>query len=492
MIDRRRRQLVLGWAGAATAGITGCADVGSAPKRRLPMPRIAGFKGRLIERSSVDYDDWLSAMVWQMRKPERFPEFILRPNSVADISAAIKFAGRHQLKVSVRSGGHHIWAASVRDGGILLDLSQFRQHQIERPGLARFGPSLWARDVMLALEPHKQGFPVAHCATVPLGGYLLGGGMGLNGDEWGGMACNTLVGGSVITAGGELLMVSEKEHPELLWAMRGGSGALPFVVTEMTVKTFDRPPGAFTATYLYPLGLLESALDLLDQIEQLAPSNTELLALMLHNPSAPPDAPPEMQKAIAVRVQVYAASEQAAAPTLKEIAGLPAASTSVFRMGPLVESFEKLFVDSMDWRRGFGFGRFAVENAWVDNRREAVSAVADAYLRAPSWKSHVVIQPKLRKAVDGYGAFSRAAGTYIGLYSVWDEGVNDRQNEGWLRDLSGALDNFSVGHYVNEIDARNDQQRLQDCYSKDSWQTLRSLRRKWDPQNVLHDFPGMS
>ena len=158
----------------------------------------------------------------------------------------------------------------------------------------------------------------------------------------------------------------------------------------------------------------------------------------------------------------------------------------------MTETFEQLFSSSMDWRRGFGFGRFAVENAWCDDRRAAVEAIAKVYVNAPSWKSHVVVQPKLAQAIDGHGAFSVAADTYIGIYSVWDDDETDTANIRWLREMSKTLDEHAVGHYINEIDAFTNGARAKQCFSAASWQRLRKLRADWDPDEVLFDFPGQA
>ena len=460
---------------------------------RAKSRRIDGFAGRIVEKGDDEYEAWRRGMIWQMRKPDRFPELIVRPETTSDVGAALRHARRNGLRAAIRSGGHNISGASLRDDSMLIDLSGFRQMQVaEGRGTARIGPSLWARDVMDHLASYDYGFPVAHCATVPLGGYALGGGLGLNGDEWGGMASSCIVGGTLVLASGETVRVSENDNEELLWAMRGGGGALPGVVTEIEVRTFARPAGVFSATYVYPLAELDAALALLDGIVERQPPNTEILALMLHNPQAPQEAPPEMKKAIAVRAQVYANSDTDAAAELDAIAALPETARSVFSLPSLPESFEKLFVDSMDWRRGFGFGRFAVENAWTGETGAAVRAVAADFLEAPSWKTHVVIQPKLRLPDAGDGAFSVAGSTYIGLYCVWDEQNQDAASDAWLRRASGTLDSHATGHYVNEIDAFDATERLRSCYSEAAWKRLRAIRRQWDPDDVFHDFPGLS
>ena len=418
MSSNGRRWFIKSAFAGAAASLVGCGKPNKGGltenSSSTSLPRIAGFSGRIVEKNDLAYEEWRRGMIWQMKKPERFPDFILRPNTDADVAAVMRFAHSEGLQVSARSGGHHVWAASIRESGILLDLSAFKQLTVSGSGgMADVGPSLWASDLMAGLAEQDQGFPVAHCATVPLGGYALGGGLGLNGDEWGGMACNNILGGRLVTADGETLIVDERSHADLLWAMRGGGGALPGVVTEFKIKTFNRPAQVFSSTYVFPLAILDAALSLLDDIVDLAPRNTELLALMLHNPQAPADAPAEMKKAIAVRVQVYANDAAAAAPVLDAIAAMPAASKSVFSLPAMTESFEQLFSSSMDWRRGFGFGRFAVENAWCDDRRAAVEARgetrAESRMRKAGGDAHGLESTGFGGMSLGFGAIERSA-----------------------------------------------------------------------------------
>ena len=48
------------------------------------------------------------------------------------------------------------------------------------------------------------------------------------------------------------------------------------------------------------------------------------------------------------------------------------------------------------------------------------------------------------------------------------------------------------GKYISEVDGFRDPEGIQRCFSEDSWQRLRALRKKYDPGEVFHDYQGMS
>ena len=60
-----------------------------------------------------------------------------------------------------------------------------------------------------------------HCGAVPLSGYLLGGGIGWNGDRWGGFACLNIEAVELVTPDGELLTASPTQNPDWYWLVRG-------------------------------------------------------------------------------------------------------------------------------------------------------------------------------------------------------------------------------------------------------------------------------
>lgn len=450
-----------------------------------------GFSGQVLARGEPGYEQWRQSMVWQRIKPERFPTYVIRPQTTGDIQKVMQFASRNSLRVAVRSGGHNIWSSFLRDDGVLLDLSRFRDYEVlAGKGSAWVGPSLWARDLTDALLPAGYAFPVAHCATVPLGGYLLGGGLGLNGDEWGGMACHSIIGAEVVTADGDVLLVDENSQPDLLWSLRGGGGAFPGIVSRYHIRTWPAPRTIEFNTYVFPIGELDQAMNLLTDAAAFDRRDTELLMIMVHNPQAPPDAPPEMRKACAVRAQVF--DTGLGGPEIFDfMAAHPSARNAVFRIDRAPTTFEQLAVESMDWKRGFGFGRYAVDNIWTNNLESSVAAAAKVFADAPSWKTHVVVQPKWQATATD-SAFSASASTYLAGYAVWDEPEHDDENKAWLGQFMAEVQPWTAGNYINEFDVLANANRNAAAFSKEAWARLGNLRREYDPDQVLESLPGLA
>ena len=86
--------------------------------------------------------------------------------------------------------------------------------------IAETGPVVTNRNLARALSEHGLAFPVGHCPTVPLSGYLLGGGFGWNAGTWG-IACFSVESVDVVMADGELIRANESENTEVFWAARG-------------------------------------------------------------------------------------------------------------------------------------------------------------------------------------------------------------------------------------------------------------------------------
>jgi FAD/FMN-containing dehydrogenase len=86
--------------------------------------------GRVHAPGSPDFDQ--ASTIWNAMI-ERRPGLVVRCSSSADVSRAIRFAGEHDLVLSVRGGGHNIAGSALCDGGLMLDLSPMKSVEVD-PG----------------------------------------------------------------------------------------------------------------------------------------------------------------------------------------------------------------------------------------------------------------------------------------------------------------------------------------------------------------------
>src|SRR5262249_18021077 len=158
------------------------------------------------------------------------------------------------MQIAVKGGGHNYAASYLRDGGILLDVSRLRGIEIDRKNaIVRAQPGLRAEELCNLLGAEGLAFPAAHSGTVPIGGVLLGGGLGVNVEPWGQAACFNMLAVDAITASGERVTADTRTHPELLWAARGAGPAFCAVSTRFHLRAFPHSGPILKSSYAFTL-----------------------------------------------------------------------------------------------------------------------------------------------------------------------------------------------------------------------------------------------
>lgn len=187
---------------------------------------------------------------------ERRPSAVVRPRSRDDLLAASRLLSDSRTQFTVRGGGHSIAGSCVRDDAVMLDLSLLRRVQVDPASqLARVEPgALWA-DFDRATTKHGLAATGGIVSHTGVGGLILGGGLGWLMGEMG-LACDNLVGLSVVGADGTERVVNEGDRD--LAFFRGAGRGLG-VVTEYTIRC-RRIPDQVT------IGRVQLGLDVAGQI----------------------------------------------------------------------------------------------------------------------------------------------------------------------------------------------------------------------------------
>jgi FAD/FMN-containing dehydrogenase len=182
---------------------------------------LAGFRGRLIGPDDADYDE--ARAIYNAMFDKR-PGVIARCADPDDVAQAVGFAREHGLLLAVRGGGHNGAGLGSCDDGVVIDLSQLNDVQVD-PGArtVRVGGGCTWGQVDAATGEHGLATPSGIISTTGVGGLTLGGGIGHLTRKCG-LSVDNVLEAEVVLASGERVKASADDHPDLYWAIRGGGG----------------------------------------------------------------------------------------------------------------------------------------------------------------------------------------------------------------------------------------------------------------------------
>ncbi|WP_329184493.1 FAD-binding protein [Actinacidiphila glaucinigra] len=163
----------------------------------------------------------------------RRPAAVLRPGSVDDVVAMVRFCNRHKLKAAPRGQGHGTSGQAQVDGGLV----------VETTPLAHIGPvgprsrtvtvgagAKWS-DVTRATLAHGLTPPVfTDYLELSVGGTLSVGGLGGQSHHHGAQVDN-VTELQVVTGAGELVRCSPSRHRDLFEAVLAGLGQCAVIVS---------------------------------------------------------------------------------------------------------------------------------------------------------------------------------------------------------------------------------------------------------------------
>jgi hypothetical protein len=253
------------------------------------------FDGDVHLPGDTAYDD--VRLPWNLRNDPK-PAIVAEATGPRDVQTAVRTAREHGLPLAVQATGHG--SLTPADGALLLKTARMAAVEVDaerRTARAATG-ALWS-DVLAAAAPHGLA-PVSGSPFVGVTGYTLGGGVGWLSREYG-FAADNLLRAELVTADGETVVADAEQHPDLFWAIRGGSGNFG-VATSLEFRLY--PVGeVYAGISMYPLPAAPDTLALYREwaLEEPDEINTALTLMQL--PDGPPvPEPMRGQRLFAIRV----------------------------------------------------------------------------------------------------------------------------------------------------------------------------------------------
>jgi FAD/FMN-containing dehydrogenase len=445
-------------------------------------PSSTGIVGRVLRRGEEGYERLRRGAVWHAGTPERFPEVIVFAAGADDVVAAVRLARELGLQVAVRSGGHSWSGSHLRDDSLLIDMSNLREVEIDKEAMtATVQPGVRGSEVLSMLRRQGLFFPVGHNYAVGIGGYLLQGGFGWAGREYG-PACMSVTGIDAVTADGQLVHADETENADLLWAARGAGPGFFAAVTKFYLRVYPHRPVTMGSTFIFPASAAAEVVRFVHETGRDTP--TELGVIIQRHPIAG-DEPVVVLSAIA-----YTDTETEAREQLAFLESVPVRSQALVSElcrpteHGAVELDESTAVpnDERRWIADNVATSAGFEDMWP-GLEELIRTLppAPTYLLIFTWDGFpgAPAHPSMAFSLEGELCYA--------LYCAWDDPTEDEQHRTWTTERMRTWEPHAWGTMLADENLLHRPSRFM---AEENLRQLDALRAAWDPDNTFVAWLG--
>ena len=412
---------------------------------------------------------------------DKRPAAIVRARTTEDVAATIAHARARGLPLAIRGGGHSVAGHGVVEGGIVLDTRAMRDVVVDPAAmtLRASAGTTWA-ELDAAGQVHAMAVTGARTPGAGVVGVTLGSGSGWL-ERAMGLASDNLVAARLVTAEGREVVATPCDHPELLWALRGGGGNFG-VVTEMTFKAMGLGPKVAGGLRLYPVERAGEVLRAYAQVLEDAPDELSGGLALMTAPDLP--AVPEALRGRPV-VGVLALWAGELAESLDGLAALDALGAplaDLVRPTPYA-TLQALF-DQEPATRTRSYLTFGVADALTDGALDTLVRLGEELEPGGT----VLLQPlggAFRRVGDGSTALGdRTARWGVQVLSVWSARDRDAGCVAWTRAAAAELaDHLRPSSWPNMVPGGERGPAV--AYAPDTLSRLLEVKRAWDPDNVF-------
>jgi FAD/FMN-containing dehydrogenase len=442
----------------------------------------ARFAGEILNADHQQYDH--ERQLWNGMIDKR-PALIAQCTGVNDVIQAVNFARDNNLLAAVRGGGHNVAGNAMNDDGMVIDLSRMRTVMVDpinKTAMVQGGAN-WG-DV----DRETQAFGLACAGGVVsdtgVGGLTLGGGL-----SWfrrkAGMSIDNLIGAWMVLADGSYVHVSENEHPDLFWGIRGGGGNFG-IVTSFEFKLYELGPEVMFAACMYRREDADKIMSFWIDFTRDLPD--EITTDCIHWAIPAHEAFPEELHGTKVSVlagMYFGNPEQGekALQPLREVAEPLLDLSGVYPYSAVNQMFDPFLVK--------GTLNSYWKSLYVDDISDSLKELIISKANdAPSSESLLSIRNlhgALSRVPGDATAFGDRSGRFlVSIDTMWTDPADDENNIQWTRDFFHELHQHSGGQvYFNfNSDMSGSDDLAKDSFGE-NYQKLVDIKTKYDPDNFF-------
>jgi FAD/FMN-containing dehydrogenase len=414
---------------------------------------------------------------------DRRPAAIARVAGADEVARIVGLARESGVELAVRSGGHSRAGHGTSDGGLVIDLSGLKSLEIDADqGSAWVGTGLTAGEFTIATGERGLATGLGDTGSVGIGGITLAGGIGYLVRK-NGLTIDDLLAAEVVTADGDVVTASAESEPDLFWAIRGGESNFG-VATRLRLRLHEISEivGGMLILPATPDvigGFLEAA--------EAAPEELSTIANVLLAPPLPFIPEQAYGSPIVIGMMAYVGPVAEGESVIAPFRALAQPIADMVR--PL--HYPELYAGpEPEARLGSGANFFAdsLEPAGPETIPEWLPK-STAMLKAVQLR---VLGGAAGRVADDATAFAhRDRRLFVNVAAMFADGAEQDAQDAWAADLAAALGRDGSGGYVGFL-GEEDEATIRAAYPGATWDRLRELKRRYDPENVFrvnHNIP---
>ncbi|MDQ4000196.1 MAG: FAD-binding oxidoreductase [Actinomycetota bacterium] len=431
-------------------------------------------RGQLIRSDDDDFDEARTVFYGGF---DRRPALIVRVKDATDISHVIALARESGLELAVRSGGHSVAGHSTTDGGIVLDLSEMKNLELDIEGRTAWAQTgLTAGEYTAAAGAHGLVTGFGDTGSVGIGGITLGGGVGYLVRKHG-LTIDDLLAAEIVTADGELLRVDAESHPDLFWAIRGGGGNFG-VATRFKFRLHE------VDTFVGGMLLLPATPEVIASFVAEAEAAPEELSTIANVMTAPPlpFVPAEMHGELVIMAMLaYAGEVDEGERAIEPFRALVEPIADMVKPMPYPEMYPP--------EEGDYHPTAVARTMFIDTIDRDVSQTILEHLRASDAPMRVaqirVLGGAMARVPAEATAFAHRSSRIMVNVAAFYEGTEERAaREAWVSYFAAALRQGEGGAYVGFLGEEGEGQ-IREAYPGSTWERLAEIKRRYDPTNLF-------
>ena len=434
----------------------------------------SNVRGQVIRSVDDGYDEARTVFYGGF---DRHPAAIVRAKDATDISRVVSLARETGLELAVKSGGHSLAAHSTTDGGILLDLSQMKNLEIDVSGRTAWAETgLTAGEYTAATGAHGLATGFGDTGSVGIGGITLGGGVGYLVRKHG-LTIDDVLAAEIVTADGELLRVDAERHPDLFWAIRGGGGNFGVVSRfRYRLHEVDTIVGGMLVLPATPEVIASFVAE-----AEAAPGELSTIANVMVAPPMP-FLPEEVHGHLVVMAMlVYAGEIEAGERAVAPFRALATPIVDMLKPMPYPEIYppeegdyhpvglaRTMFLEAID---------LPVAETIVDHLRASRAQMAVAQIR-------VLGGAMARVPAEATSFAHRSARIMVNVAALYERPDEAPAHEPWVSGFAAVLRQGEGGAYVGFL-GEEGEGRVREAYPESTWDRLAAIKGRYDPTNLF-------